>query len=57
MSAELKYKMWTGNLDEIMHECSVWLTAIISEYGDAPILDVVVGETDGQWIITVYYRM
>lgn len=54
---EIKLKIWEGHIDECMHECSVWLSSIVSEYSDRCILDITVSFTDGKWLITVYYRL
>ncbi len=56
MKDEIKYKTWEGNLDESMHDCSVWLSSYIGEYSDMSVLDVVISWTGKKWIITVYYR-
>lgn len=59
MIGELKLKTWEGELDNIMHDCSAWLTSVLSEYSDRCILDITVNESsDGKgWLVTVYYRM
>ena len=54
---EIKYKVWTGELDKCLHDCSVWLTSILSEYSDSCISDVVVSYRGSGWIVTVYYNL